>query len=142
VHPGREFVLDSSVTMVWGLEDESAPYAEAILDDLPRLRAHVPSLWPLEVANVLLVGERRGRLTVAESANFLSVLATFPITVDDETTARAWGATVNLARDKNLSIYDASYLELAMRRGLPLASLDERLRAVAAGVGVLLFVAA
>jgi predicted nucleic acid-binding protein len=127
--------------MVWAFEDESDAFAETLLDRMPTLRAHVPSLWSLEVANVLLVGERRRRLTVADTAKFLSLLETFPITVDHETTARVWGETINLARAHNLSAYDAAYLELAMRRGLPLATLDDKLKAAAAVVGVPLFAA-
>ena len=103
------------------------------------MQAHVPGLWPLEVANALLVGERRGRTTAADAAHFLAILSAFPITVDDETVARAWADTMHLARAHNLSAYDAAYLELAMRRGLPLATLDDKLKAAAVAVGVPLF---
>lgn len=135
----EEFVLDNSVVMAWGFDDEADPYADTLLGLIPSARAHVPSLWPLEVANVLLVGERRGRITAADTARFLSLLSTFPITVDDETTAHAWDETLALARAQNLSAYDAAYLELAMRLGLPLASLDAKLRAAAAAVGIQLY---
>jgi predicted nucleic acid-binding protein len=131
-----EFVLDNSVAMVWGFDDEADPYAEAVLDLMPTARAHVPALWPLEVANVLLVGERRRRITPADTAKFLSLLGTFPIVVDDETSARAWNDSLALARAQKLSVYDAAYLELAMRRGLPLATLDDKLNVAAAAVGV------
>jgi len=130
------FVLDGSVTMVWGSEDENDNYAAAILDKMPELQAHVPSLWPLEVANALIAGERRGRITPADSARFLAILGTFPIAVDDETAARAWADTMHLARAHNLSAYDASYLELAIHHGLPLACLDGKLKAAATAVGV------
>ena len=130
------FVLDNSITMVWGFEDEADPYAAAILDLMPGLRAYVPALWPLEVANALLVGERRKRIKRADAAQFLAILGSFPITVDDEMTARAWGDTLDVARSQGLSVYDAAYLELAMRRGLPLATLDARLKAAAEAVGV------
>jgi len=133
------FVLDGSVTLVWGFADEDDDYAAAILDKMPDLQAHVPSLWPLEVANALLVGERRGRTTPANVAHFLALLGTFPIAVDDETVARAWVETMHLARTHNLSSYDASYLELAMRLGLPLATLDGKLKSAATAVGVPLF---
>jgi len=135
----EEFILDNSVTMVWGFDDEADSYAEALLDLMPKARAYVPTLWPLEVANALLVGERRKRITPADTAKFLSLLGTFPITVDDQTTTRAWSETLNLARAQALSVYDAAYLELAMRRGLPLATLDDKLKAAAAAVGVLLY---
>ncbi len=133
------FVLDGSVTMVWGFEDEEDAYAAALLDKMPDLQAHVPSLWPLEVANALIVGERRGRMTPADAARFLSILGTFPIAVDDETAARAWTDTLHLARAHQISAYDASYLELAIRHGLPLASLDGKLKAAATAVGVTLY---
>ena len=134
------FVLDGSVTMVWGFEDEDDAYAAAILDKMPDLQAHVPSLWSLEVANALIVGERRGRTTPADTSRFLAILGTFPIAVDDETAGRAWFDTMHLARAHNLSAYDASYLELAIRLGLPLASLDGRLNHAAGAVGIPLYV--
>jgi len=127
------------VTLVWGFEDGADAYATAILERMPELQAHVPPLWPLEVANALLVGERRRRITPAETARFLAILATFPITVDDETVAHAWLDTMHLARAQNLSSYDAAYLELALRRGLPLAALDGKLKTAAQAVGVPLF---
>jgi predicted nucleic acid-binding protein len=135
----KAFVLDGSVTLVWGFEDEADAYAAAILDRMPELHAHVPALWPLEIANALLVGERRHRTTPADAARFLAILGTFPIIVDDETVARAWAETMHLARSHNLSAYDAAYLELAIRRGLALATLDARLKTAAQAVGVALF---
>ena len=135
----KNFVLDGSVTMVWGFEDEADEYAEAILERMPDLQAHVPSLWPLEVANALLVGERRRRITSAETARFLAILGAFPITVDDQTVAHAWADTMHLARAHNLSSYDAAYLELAIRLGLPLAALDDKLKTAAGAMGVPLF---
>jgi predicted nucleic acid-binding protein len=130
------FVLDGSVTMVWGFEDEDDEYAAAILEKMPDLQAFVPSIWPLEVANALIMGERRGRTTPADAARFLAILGTFPINVDDETATRAWADTMHLARAHSLSAYDAAYLELAIRLGLPLATLDDRLKAAATAVGV------
>jgi predicted nucleic acid-binding protein len=133
------FVLDGSITMVWGFEDESDAYAEAILDHMPDLQAHVPSLWHLEVANALLVGERRNRIKPADTAQFLAILAAFPIAADDQTVAHAWSDTMHLARAHNLSSYDASYLELASRLGLPLAAQDGKLKTAAQAMGVPLF---
>ena len=127
------------MTLVWGFEDGADAYATAILERMPELQAHVPALWPLEVANALLVGERRRRITPAETARFLAILATFPITVDDETVAHAWLDTMHLARAQNLSSYDAAHLKLALRRGLPLAALDGKLKTAAQAVGVPLF---
>ena len=136
----QEFVLDGSVTMSWYFQDEANAYADSVRDSLlgPR-RAVVPALWPLEVANTLLVGERRKRSTPAQAATWLSLLQAFPIVVDGETAAHALIETLALARARNLSAYDAAYLELAMRRGLPLATLDDKLKAEAAAVGVALY---
>jgi predicted nucleic acid-binding protein len=130
------FVLDGSVTVAWFFEDEADAYAEAVEDALASAAAVVPALWPLEVANALLVGERRRRTTEAKVTQFLPLLKALPITTDDETAARAWQESLYLARAHNLSVYDAAYLELALRRGLPLATLDGKLKAAAAAVGV------
>jgi predicted nucleic acid-binding protein len=134
-----EFVLDCSVTVSWFFEDEADAYAEAVEDSLASVTAVVPTLWHLEVANVLLVGERRKRTTTAKVTQFLTVLRTLPITTDDETVSRAWTDSLNLARIRDLSVYDAAYLELAIRRGLPLATLDDRLEDAAKAAGVELY---
>ncbi|MDR3634468.1 MAG: type II toxin-antitoxin system VapC family toxin [Isosphaeraceae bacterium] len=96
-------------------------------------------LWSLEVANVCLVSERRKRLDEARTLRFLNLLGSLPIGIDDETAARAWLDTIHPARAHNLSAYDAAYLELAIRRGLPLACLDSRLKTAAEAVGVVLY---
>ena len=124
-------VLDNSVTMSWCFPDEHDPYAQDVLKALPGTAAAVPTLWPLEAANILLVGERRGRISQADSATFIGLLEGLPIRIDDETSDHAMKASLALARAQNLSVYDAAYLELAMRRGLPLATLDERLKTAA-----------
>jgi predicted nucleic acid-binding protein len=130
------FVLDSSITLAWAFKDETDAYAEAVADSLPAKQAVVSALWPLEVANALLAGERRKRITEAKVAQFLALLESFPITLDEETAGRAWQDTLHLARSHELSVYDATYLELALRLGLPLASLDDKLKAAAASTGV------
>lgn len=134
--PPKAFVLDGSVTMAWFFRDETNAYAEAVEDSLARAEAVVPALWPLEVANALVVGERRKRSTEAQAVTWLSCLRALPIVVDDETAARSWDDTLNLARAHQLSAYDAAYLELALRRSLSLATLDDRLKDAAAVVGV------
>ncbi len=132
----REFVLDSSVALAWCFRDEKAPAPVAVLDSLATARGIVPSLWHLEVANSLLVGERRKRSSEADTVNWLRFLGSLPIAVDEETFARAWSTILTLARSHNLSAYDASYLELASRRGLPLASLDKDLMTAAKAIGI------
>ena len=132
----KEFVLDSSMALAWCFADESNPKADAIGARCPRISAFVPSLWPLEIANALLMGERRGRSTQADTAKWIAFLRSLPIAVDLETNERVWGDTLNLGRVWNLSAYDAAYLELALRRGCPLATLDSRLQAAANSAGV------
>lgn len=132
-------VLDNSVTMSWCFPDEHDPYAQDVLKALPVTAAAVPTLWPIEAANILLVGERRGRISQADSAIFIGLLEGLPIRIDDETSDHAMKASLGLARAQNLSVYDAAYLELAMRRGLPLATLDARLKGAATAVGVSIY---
>ena len=134
------FVLDCSITMAWCFDDEATPYTNGVRDNLADVRAIVPTLWPVEVANATIVGERRKRLDEARSSRFLALLNGLPIVVDGETAARAWTDTMHLARAHNLSAYDATYLELAIRRGLPLACLDGKLKTAAQAVGVALYI--
>jgi predicted nucleic acid-binding protein len=135
----RSFVLDGSVTLAWFFEDEADAYAEAVQDSLETAAAVVPSLWPLEVANALVVGERRRRTTEAKANAFLTLLQAIPVTTDDETATQAWRGSLPLARSHQLSVYDAAYLELALRRDLPLATLDKNLKAAASAAGVALY---
>lgn len=132
----EEFVLDSSMAIAWSFEDETDDHADRVHGQLSTKRAVVPLLWALEVANALLVGERRQRSTEADTSKWTAMLAGLPIRIDDQTNTHAWTATLGLARRHNLSAYDAAYLELAIRRGLPLATLDEQLKAAAKAVGV------
>jgi predicted nucleic acid-binding protein len=133
------FVLDASVTLAWYFQDEADPYADDVARQLPATQAIVPSIWPLEVANAVLTGERRKRGTAATAAQWIGYLTSLPITVDDPTVGRVFGDILALARTHDLSAYDASYLELATRSGLPLATLDDPLRAAAAAIGVAIY---
>jgi predicted nucleic acid-binding protein len=130
------FVLDGSITLAWFFEDETNAYADAVHDALASATAVAPSLWPLEVANAVLMGERRKRTTEAKVSTFLALLRSLPVALDDETGLHAWNDTLRLARAHQLSAYDAAYLELALRRKLPLATLDVRLKAAAHAAGV------
>lgn len=134
-----EFVLDCSATLPWVFGDEASPAADALLDRLVQgERAWVPALWHLELGNVLLGATRRGRIDQAGIEGFLSRLVVYDIAVDDQTMERAWQKTLDLALQHSLSTYNAAYLELALRRGLPLASLDRELIAAARACGVTL----
>ncbi len=131
-----EFVLDCSIALAWCFPDEKARAPHAVLDSLAAARAVVPALWYLEVGNALLVGERKKRCSQADTAKWIGLLGSLPIVVDAQTALRAWSELVNLARTYDLSAYDAAYLELALQRGLPLASLDTKLNAAATAAGV------
>lgn len=126
-------VLDSSVTLAWIYIEQTSAEVDRVLQLVSSSGAWVPSLWRLEVANILEMGVRRGRHNAAFRDGTLADLALLPIDVDQDTDAHAWGATIRLAERHRLTLYDAAYLELAKRRGLPLATLDKELRAAAKG---------
>jgi predicted nucleic acid-binding protein len=130
------FVMDNSVSMSWCFEDEAGDYSDAVLDRLAEATAVVPSIWPLEVVNVLLVAERKHRISESDSIRFLTLLSQLPIAVEHETPDEMIKDVLALARTNSLSSYDAAYLDLAMRKGLPLATLDNRLIEAARKVGV------
>lgn len=130
------FVLDTSVTMAWCFEDEATPYAARILDLLEDDTAVAPSIWPLEVINVVRTAERRQRLSPADVARFMVLLSGLDIAVDTISLERAAGNVLDLARAHGLTSYDASFLELAMRESLPLATVDARLGAAAEETGL------
>ncbi|MBI5816422.1 MAG: type II toxin-antitoxin system VapC family toxin [Nitrospinae bacterium] len=125
--------------MSWCFDDEEDSYADAVLESLENAEALVPAIWPLELGNVLLVGERKKRLDAASVARFLALLGGLPITVEQETPERTLNEIFSLARETGLSTYDASYLDLAMRLGLPLATQDAALMKAAKKSGVPLF---
>jgi predicted nucleic acid-binding protein len=136
-------VLDASVALAWLLEDAGLGqnYARQTFQSLatPGAQAWVPALWGLEVGNVLVRGEARGTVPSGRMPGFLHVLSRLPLRVDDATADRALRETLSLARLQGLSTYDASYLELAQRLGLPLATLDHSLQEAANSVGVSVF---
>jgi len=129
------FVVDNSVVMSWCFKDETNNYADKILDRLIEEAAVVPSVWPLEVANVLLAAERQRRLSESDSIRFLTLLSQLPITVEHER-PEIMKDLLALGRENDLSSYDASYLNLAMKKGLPLATLDNKLIKAAGRVNV------
>ena len=130
------FVLDCSVTIAWLFKDEASPKTDKLRATLVETEALVPALWPLEVANVLLVATRKGRLKRAEVPRVVELLSALPITVDARTAPQALGATFSLAHEYGLSAYDAAYLELATREAVPLATLDKALAKAAKRCGV------
>ena len=131
-------VLDSSVTLAWIYSAETTEAISTVFAQVVESGAWVPALWRLEVANVLEMGVRKGRSDSAFRDAALGDLALLPITVDRETNRQAWGATAKLAARHRLTLYNAAYLELARRRCLPLATLDNELRAAATAEDVAL----
>lgn len=125
------FVLDASVTMAWCFEDEASDAAWGLLDRLGEDTALVPGIWSVEVANVLLVAERRRRLTRPQSRAFVTRLLALPILVEEAPPQRVLGEVFTLGRETGLAAYDALYLDLAARHDLPLATLDRAMRSAA-----------
>lgn len=130
------FVLDCSVVLTWIFPDERRHRLTALLEKMDSEGAVVPEVWPLEVANALLVAQRRRRLTENDVERALHDLAALPIQVDRQTHRQALTATLALAKEYKLSSYDAAYLELARRKRLPLATLDTKLRSACRAAGV------
>ena len=130
------FVLDASVAAAWMFEDEANEATDALLNALQDEGAHVPALWHLELSNLLLSAERRGRITAAQIARRFELIACLSIKTDVVGYQHAFEGLLNLARTHALTIYDATYLELAMRLGVPIATKDKALRTAAKNAGV------
>ena len=131
-----DFVLDASMALSWCFADEATDYSNEVQASLVDNTALVPTIWPLEVANVLVLAERRGRITEAERQHWLDYARSLPVEVITPTLEHILDVIAGLAVDQRLTVYDAAYLDLALREGLPLASLDDRLRTAAGNVGV------
>lgn len=129
-------VIDASTTAAWAFKDETTAEIEAIFDQIGADGAVVPAIWLSEVANALLTGERRGRVTTAALDHVLVTLAALPIEIDGASPMTIWTSALSLAREHRLTVYDATYLELATRRGLSLATQDNDLRTAAQAIGV------
>ncbi len=124
------------MTAAWLFGDEQTEAALTVFSDVAANGAVVPSLWRLEIANLLRTAVRRGRCDEALADGLLERLEALPIVIDRETDTHAWRATRTLSREQSLTPYDAAYLELAIRRSLPLASGDKALIAAARSLGV------
>lgn len=134
-----QFVLDCSVAISWCIQDEDNAYANAVFTLLSGdNQAVIPSIWWLEITNVLLVAERRQRTTQTQTTEALSILKSLPIVVDTIPVAQRVTSVLNLGREHNLAAYDAAYLELALRNKLLLATIDNRLAQAAQDMGFLL----
>lgn len=130
------FVLDCSLCMAWVFPDEATGATNRLLDALTDGRAFVPALWPMEVANVLLVATRRRRIAETDWSRILRSLDALPIRIDPVSTSRIWDEVLEVAHAHRLSVYDAMYLELAIRMQLPLATLDGALAVAGRAAGL------
>lgn len=130
------FVLDASLTLSWCFEEEGTPETNTLLELLKTKTAEAPALWLLEVMNILVLAERRGRISEIELFDYRARVGKLPVDIDPETHTRAVREIFQLARTHQLTTYDAAYLELALRRGLPLATQDQALRAQAQALGI------
>jgi len=130
------FVLDSSVALAMLLPDERSESADRLAEAFLRSFACVPAVWPLEVRNALLVAHRSRRLSAREFDERLAVLGELPIEVDREPRAESLSRAMEIARRHGLSVYDATYLELAERASLPLATFDRKLRKAGSALGI------
>jgi len=127
------FVLDASVTINWAMRDESHPVADLAFSELRSGTATAPAIWWYEVRNILVVNERRKRITPADSNRFLADLNTLEVAIDDNPDS---AAALDLSRRLGCTIYDAAYLALAQKERLPLATLDKDLEAAAVSEGI------
>jgi predicted nucleic acid-binding protein len=130
------FVLDASTTLNWIFDDEHSQFGDRVLGRLLEEPALVPPIWPIEVANGLAVGERRGRISAARLTQAIEDTLNLPISVQETSQDQTMRGVLELSRMHGLTCYDASYLYLAMREGVPLATQDTALRNAASGVGV------
>ena len=129
-------ILDCSIVMAWCFDDESTPGTNQIQDRMANEAAVVPGLWYLEITNVLAMAEKRKRITPQGSQQFLQLLSILDIQVDDDAPRRAFNHLLPLCRTHGLTSYDAAYLDLSIRRQIPLASLYDALRKAATTLGL------
>ena len=132
-------VIDASIALAWGFRDEVSSYADAVLVSLENFEVVVPAIWGLEVANALLVGERRRRISETDVLRFNELIKKLAIREDLRSIRDALGGILPLARAYNLTAYDAAYLDVCIRHGAPIATLDSDLRKAAKLRGVELF---
>lgn len=130
------FVLDASLTLAWVFDEEETKRSREVLRQVLEHVVIVPSIWPLEVANAVLIGTRSGRFTDDEALLFAESLAGLDVEVDEQAHRIAFVDLIPLAREHGLTSYDAAYLELALRTGAPLATLDAGLARAARASGV------
>jgi predicted nucleic acid-binding protein len=129
-------VLDASLALAWALPDEASTYSDALLHRIAASGAVVPVLWLHEIANGLLMAQKRGRYSAAQRMAFIEELLRLPIEIEAPGARAVLDGQAALAERYGLTAYDAAYLDLAMRQGLPLATQDKAMKAAAAKAGV------
>jgi len=132
-------VVDASVALSWCFPDERSDYADSVLVSLKGDTLIVPSIWPVEIANAVWVGERRKRIKPVDVRNFEDLLWDLTIVEISQSVAESMANLLPLAREHNLSAYDSTYLDIALRRGAPLATIDRMLERAARDAGIKLF---
>ena len=132
----QRIVLDCSITMSWCFQDETTDSSITLLESLDGISLHVPALWTLETANALASAHRRGRIDDDDLAATLLFLETLPLEIDDRTASSSLTDVLPLALAYELTAYDATYLELAMRIEAPLCTLDSGLHSAAKRAGI------
>ena len=133
----NSLVLDASIALCWCFEDQSTDYTETVFELLAGgKKAIVPFIWPLEVTNALLSGERRKLITTAQVTSIIEEFGSWTIQVDSRGVDRAFQQILTTARTFRITTYDAAYLELAMREALPLATVDKELLKAARTAGI------
>jgi len=128
-------VVDSSVTGAWCLRDEHNAAADRLLATVAEHGGVVPALWPAEMANILIMAERRGRIGPADAERAVALIRRLPLAIEPAD-GETLGRTRALAREHGLTAYDAWYLEVALRLALPLATFDAALGSAAERAGV------
>ncbi|MDX2163954.1 MAG: type II toxin-antitoxin system VapC family toxin [Gammaproteobacteria bacterium] len=131
-----QFVLDCSITMAWCFEDEVTPYAENIMDKLADAIALVPALWSIEVANVLIMAEKKKRISPSTANAFRFMLGKLPIRIEENIPRFYLEHIFKTAKENHLTAYDAAYLDLALQHNLPIATLDKDLQKAAKTQGI------
>jgi predicted nucleic acid-binding protein len=130
------FVVDASIVIAWCFDDETSPTADLVLGRIDEEGAIAPAHWPLEVANALRMAERRGRLAPSDLGRLRVLLATLPVELAPVELETALHGVLETARAHDLTAYDAVYLELAAVKGMPLATVDDRLRQACDRAGI------
>jgi predicted nucleic acid-binding protein len=132
-------VVDASVALAWCFPDETSDYADGVLVALEGKTILVPAVWSLEIANAVLVGERRKRLNLPDIRQFTTLLESLSLVQDSQPVANHMNQVLPIARTYGLTAYDAAYLELSIRHTAPLATLDDKLQKAAEQAGIQIF---